>query len=101
MYKVNDDIEKSTTLPASFYREISTFYKATDQILSSSWQFIGDKDLFKGNINSVPFIFYEKILDEPLILIKQNDGAVKCLSNVCTHRGNLLISKAGKNSKLI
>ncbi|RLD22843.1 MAG: aromatic ring-hydroxylating dioxygenase subunit alpha [Bacteroidetes bacterium] len=101
MYKVNEDIRKATTLPASFYRDKTTFYKATDRLLSSSWQLIGDDDLFAENINSVPFIFYNKILNEPLLLIKQNDGAVQCLSNVCTHRGNLLIDKPGKHNKLL
>ena len=53
------------------------------------------------NINSVyPFNLLTGILDEPLFFSKDESGAVKCLSNVCTHRGKILVEKPG-NSKLI
>lgn len=32
-------------------------------------------------------------MDEPLLLTKDKLGKIHCLSNVCTHRGNLLIEK--------
>ncbi len=31
------------------------------------------------------------LLDEPLLLARDGGGALRCLSNVCTHRGNLLV----------
>jgi len=39
-------------------------------------------------------------LDEPLLLT-YNGNRINCLSNVCTHRGNILIEKASQASKLI
>ena len=101
MYKVNPDITEATTLPASFYRDKDYFYKATDLLLSSTWQFIGDENIFTDNANAVPFVFYDKVLTEPLLLTKNSNSKIHCLSNVCTHRGNLLVEKPGKQNKLI
>ncbi|MFN2501612.1 MAG: SRPBCC family protein [Pyrinomonadaceae bacterium] len=33
-----------------------------------------------------------RFLDEPILLVKTGDG-VSCLSNVCTHRGKILIEE--------
>ncbi len=101
MYKVNEDITKATTLPATFYRDQDLFYKTTRKVMGSTWQLLGDEDLFTNGNNTVPIIFYKDILTEPLLLVKQQDGTVKCLSNVCTHRGYLLINQAGQHNKLL
>lgn len=101
MYKVNPDITEATTLPASFYRDKSSFHKVTDLILSTSWQFIDDETIFQENINTIPFIFYDNMLNEPLLLTKNSSGKIKCLSNVCTHRGNVLINQPGNHKKLL
>jgi choline monooxygenase len=34
------------------------------------------------------------LLDEPLLLARDAAGTLRCLSNVCTHRGNLLVHAA-------
>ena len=34
------------------------------------------------------------MLDEPLLLANDATGTLRCLSNVCTHRGNLLVREA-------
>ena len=101
MYKINPDIREATTLPAAFYRDKKYFYQATDVLLSSTWQFISDENIFSDNINIVPFVFYDKVLTEPLLLTKNKTGEIQCLSNVCTHRGNLLVENAGQQNKLI
>ncbi len=101
MYKVNEDITKATTLPAAFYRDKELFYDLTARIMGSTWQFIGDTGMFSADHNVVPFVFYPQLLTEPLLLVKQSGKGVLCLSNVCTHRGYLLINKAGKHTKLL
>ena len=98
MYKVNPDISEATTLPASFYRDKNTFYEATDRLLSSTWKFIGDENIFSTNTNTIPFVFYDKVLNEPLLLTKNKNDENQCLSNVCTHRGNLLVENPGQDS---
>lgn len=101
MYKVDSDIESAETLPSSFYRDKEKFNSISDRLLSSSWQFVGDTDLFNNGNNVIPISFYEEVISEPILIVKKDDGSVKCLSNVCTHRGNLLISEPSHSNKLL
>jgi len=100
-YSISPEIKKATTLPSSFYRDKDSFIANTELLLSASWQFLGDTSLFDDNHNVVPMVIYEDLIDEPVILIRAQDGSIKCLSNVCTHRGNLLINQPGKISHLV
>ncbi len=39
-------------------------------------------------------------LDEPLLLARDAQGELRCLSNVCTHRGNILVKAACKAKEI-
>jgi len=43
----------------------------------------------------LPFTLLEGCLDEPLVLSRADDGRLRCLSNVCTHRGALVVEGEG------
>lgn len=100
MYKVDPEIKKATTLPATFYKDEKLFYHITDKILSSTWQLVEDESIFGKESNTHPILFYKNILAEPLLLVQDGDK-ISCLSNVCTHRGYLLLNKPGIRKKLI
>jgi choline monooxygenase len=42
----------------------------------------------------LPFEFLPGCVDEPLVLARDEQGTLRCLSNVCTHRGNLVCTQA-------
>lgn len=87
MNKVTDDIALSATLPANFYFDHAVWEQMKEAVFAKSWLYIGDeKAIFNVAINTYPFFLLEKYIEEPLVLTKQ-DEAVRCLSNVCTHRG--------------
>ncbi|MDC6350272.1 aromatic ring-hydroxylating dioxygenase subunit alpha [Zeaxanthinibacter sp. PT1] len=100
-YYIDPDITKAKTLPASFYRDPKVFKALKNKILRRSWQWIGDESLVPVPHRVYPFFLLDGFLPEPLILTKDATGEVYCLSNVCTHRGNLLIDKACKSRKLV
>lgn len=100
-FHIDPDISKAETLPASFYRDSEVFEAIKNKIFYTSWQWIGDKNLVRESQNSYPFVLLDEFLTEPLLLTKDADDIIHCLSNVCTHRGNLLINAAGKTKKLI
>lgn len=41
----------------------------------------------------MPFTLLDGYLDEPLIVTRDSQDRLHCLSNVCTHRGNILVDK--------
>jgi choline monooxygenase len=90
-YNIEKDIKKASTLPADFYRSNEIYEQEKDEVFGSSWQFVGDTDLIKIPGQVHPFTLLEGYLDEPLLLTRDTVDDIHCLSNVCTHRGNILI----------
>ncbi len=83
---VNPDISKASCLEPSFYLDPYYFEASKELIFARSWQFAGLKNS-GNNISRVDLL--EGFLDEPLIVVGDNE--IRCLSNVCTHRGNMIV----------
>src|SRR6476620_7139472 len=98
LFYVDPDISKARTLHKSFYVNPVLFEQSKETLFLPSWQFISDKSLLKTSC--LPAMMLPGYLDEPLILTKTASGDLKCLSNVCTHRGNLLINEACNSSNI-
>lgn len=99
-YEINSDIGRAETLPASFYRSEGDFNFSREQIFAKSWQMITDAEvLVKLPGDALPFTFMPHFLEEPLLLLRDTDDRLKCLSNVCTHRGNLLVKNPQRLSQ--
>ena len=90
-YSVDPDIEVAHTLPSVFYRDPATFERAKERVFARTWQWIGDTDDVARPCSLSPRDMLPGSLDEPLLLARDGAGALRCLSNVCTHRGNLLV----------
>ena len=93
---VDPDIAKAFTISTDVYTSAEIFEAAKEKIFAPSWQFIGDKDEVKENGDVQPFILLEHYMNEPLVLTKDKTGDMHCLSNVCTHRGNIVANEACK-----
>lgn len=88
-YTIHPDISQAETLPSSFYRSQGVFDELIDKIFAKTWQFVGDKTMVAIPQQVKPVSFLEFGLEEPLLLTNA-DGNISCISNVCTHRGNIL-----------
>src|SRR5262245_44007262 len=95
-FEVHQDIAKARTLSTDFYLESENYQQSKEKIFAASWQLIGDTDQVKENGWVTPVTLLEKYLDEPLVLSRDKEGSLHCLSNVCTHRGNVVIERACK-----
>src|SRR5437763_8970104 len=97
---VDADITKAKTIHKSFYTDPGYFEESKHKIFGNSWQFAGDDNLVNEAGNCHPFILLEHFLAEPLLLTRDKDNQIHCVSNVCTHRGNLIIYEDCKTSNL-
>jgi choline monooxygenase len=88
---VDPDIELASTIPSSFYRDGSAWELAKERVFARSWQWLGDTEdvALAGSLS--PREMLPGCLAEPLLLSRDGGGDLRCLSNVCTHRGNLLV----------
>ena len=100
-YFVNPDITKAETLPAQFYHNRDVFEKMKESVFAKSWQWIGDSpSLLPLDGYAYPLSFLENHLNEPMVLVRNNESKISCLSNVCTHRGNIVTHNPGKTNGL-
>ncbi len=90
---IDPNIAKAKTLDTSFYTSAEHLAAAKEKIFAPSWQFIGSREMVKFPGDVQPFILLEGYMDEHLVLTHDTNG-INCLSNVCTHRGNLVAYKA-------
>jgi len=87
IFEINPDIRRAATLASDFYTDERYFEESKAKIFARSWQLVGHADEVK---NLKPHTILEDFLDEP-VLITKNGDEFNCLSNVCTHRGKILI----------
>lgn len=90
MFEIDQDIRKARTLPSEFYTDPAWFELSKERIFARTWQFAGHVN-DAGNLR--PFAMLPGFLDEPLLIAKSGDG-FRCMSNVCTHRGKILVEAA-------
>lgn len=97
MYHIEPDIRRAATMPGTFYTDPAVFEASREKIFARSWQMItGAEETVKLPLDAMPFPFMEKYLEEPLLLLRDREGTARCLSNVCTHRGKILVEHPGR-----
>lgn len=89
IFAVDPDIKKARTLASEFYTDPAWFELSKERIFARSWHFCGHESEFEG---LKPLTLLPEMLAEPVLLVKDGDDH-RCLSNVCTHRGKVLVEK--------
>jgi len=89
MFEIDPDIRRAKTLVSDFYTDERYFEISKEKIFARSWQFLGRSD---DLARLKPVHLLPGILDEPVLLVKTGKS-VKCLTNVCTHRGKILVEE--------
>jgi choline monooxygenase len=91
--QVDADIRSARTLPSELYCDAVVYQRLVDRVLARTWHVLGDGLQLPGVGEATPVTLLPGSLDEPLLLTRDATEAVHLLSNVCTHRGNLLVSE--------
>lgn len=92
---IHPDIRHAHTLPAAFYRDPAYAEAVKEKIFAKSWHYALDLAEIAAPGQAIPFTLLENILDEPLVACRGKEGALRVMSNVCTHRGNIVVEKPG------
>ena len=90
-YDIDPDIARAHTLDPAFYASDEAFAQAREKVFPRTWQWLGDTGDVDARRSLSPRTLLPGLLDEPLLLARDDDGVLRCLSNVCTHRGNILV----------
>jgi choline monooxygenase len=97
---IDPDIRVAATPPAAFYRDTDWFDAVVERVFARGWHAVADVADVAEAASVHPFPLLPGVLDEPLVLTRDADGALNCLSNVCTHRGNLVAASPGRARSL-
>lgn len=101
MLEVDKDIALASTLPASFYQDARLFELLKEKVFLKSWHWVGDTSIVPLAEHVYPFTLLDGFLNEPILLTRDEDNNISCMSNVCTHRGNILVNHPGRVKKLL
>ena len=84
-------------LPGSLYTSEDYFHDEVEAILRHGWHCL-------GRVDEIPHsgdFFTAQLLNEPLLIVRQSDGKIIVLANVCRHRGMLLAEGTGSAKRFV
>lgn len=90
-FHVHPEIERAETLPASFYQSSEVFDDLKQKVFMKTAQYAGEASDISLPNQVRPVNLLDGYLNEPIILSRDSNDTLHCLSNVCTHRGNIII----------
>ncbi|MDP9179165.1 MAG: aromatic ring-hydroxylating dioxygenase subunit alpha [Gemmatimonadota bacterium] len=93
--EIDANIGRASTLPAAVYSHPAYYELQKESVFARSWQWAGEAARVKAPGHVLPFTLLEGCLDEPLVLVSDEAAELRCLSNVCTHRGALVVEGEG------
>lgn len=93
--EVAPEIQRSWTLPSEEYHDPERYARQCERVFARSWQVVQGADRIKAPGHVLPFELLPGCLDEPLLLARDDEHVLHCLSNVCTHRGALVVDGEG------
>ena len=99
-FEMNADIARASTPPSRIYHDPEAYAVQRERIFARSWQLAGDAHRLKAPGHVLPFTLLPGCMDEPLVLTRDQAGVAHCLSNVCTHRGALVVEGEGHTNTL-
>ena len=83
-------VDGARTLPGRYYHSQDIYAEEVEKIFYKNW-------LFACRAEEVPEVGNYKLFrveDENLIIVRNKEGQIKCLFNVCRHRGTQLCTEA-------
>src|SRR6266571_2800561 len=99
-FDIDPDVRVAKTLPARVYADPELFRVQRERVFTRTWHYAAAEDVVKVAGQVYPFTLLPSMLDEPLVLARDSDDQIRCFSNVCTHRGTLVVEGAGHETQL-
>src|SRR5688572_21940473 len=94
-FTIDADISRAHTPPPEIYHRAEHYERQKETVFARAWHFLGDARQLRTPGRVVPQVLLPGCLDEPVVLTCDDDSNVHCLSNVCTHRGTLVVEGEG------
>jgi choline monooxygenase len=93
-FSVHADVAEARTIDKAFYLDDAVWALARERIFARAWHWLGPLDAVREPGTLAPQCLLPGLLDEPVLLSRCRAGTLRALSNVCTHRGKVLVEAA-------
>jgi phenylpropionate dioxygenase-like ring-hydroxylating dioxygenase large terminal subunit len=104
---VNEQIECAFTLASRFYTDPAVLEVERNKIFRRTWQLVGtlsqpcgEADGVKRTIADPETFFTADVVGEPIVVVRDKQGALRAFSNVCRHRAGPIAAGSGCNNVL-
>ena len=84
-------------MPGTFYTSQEQFDYEARTVLRSGWHCLGRED----EIPEMGDFFTAQLLNEPLLVVRGEEGIVRVMANVCRHRGMPLAEGKGNTKRFV
>jgi len=84
-------IERSETIPSSWYTDPRFHEFDHEAIFARTWQYVGHL----GKVQTPGDYFLAEVAENPIIVVRGQDNKLRAFYNVCRHRGGPLATKDG------
>ena len=95
---LDSDVSVAETLPGAAYCSLHTFERERSVLFPRAWLGLPPRSL--GSESAAPIELLPGVLSEPLCLTRDVHGQERLVSNVCTHRGMLVVTESGPSKRL-
>ena len=89
--------DEALAMPAEFYTSPAFLEQETETVWRREWVCVGHV----GELRSPGDFYTTEMVGEQLLVVRDQDGVVRVLSNVCRHRGNRVAEGSGNARKFI
>jgi choline monooxygenase len=90
-------VNRARSMPASFYTDPAVFEEERRNIFLKQWFFLCREEMLA---NPGDYRAFDSP-GGPIVLIRGQDGVLRCFANVCRHRGSILLEGEGNTASRI
>ena len=88
---------QARAMPAAFYTDPDLATLEVEHLFKKEWHCVGRVEEVAEPGRFMPY----RLANEPLVIVHGRDGAIRALSNVCRHRGTLIVREKGRGHRLL
>ena len=96
-HALDADPARAHTLPASFYLDPEIFEREKESIFYRHWHYVGHL----SQLEKAGGYLTARIADEPVFVMRGEDGALRGFYNVCRHRAHELLEGSGRVDAIV
>ncbi len=89
--------DRPATMPGAFYTDPAQFAHEAATVLRNNWHCVGRCD----ELPNPGDFFTVQLLNEPIIVLRDAEGDIRAMANVCRHRGMPLAEGRGSAKRFI